>query len=96
MSVGGEVVEVIKSGNKVWINTVEKIRDGDKHRYGGRCAIFVAKDKNSIKVKPKDILWWQGRKAYWTTEDRLTEVETVLDKIGFSGVNRPSQGENNG
>lgn len=91
MSVGGEVLEVIPFGDKIFINTIEKIRSDDGFRYGAKCAINVEKDGNSVKVKPGDIVWWQGNKAYWTTKDRKTEIETILKRVGFSGVNRPSR-----
>ena len=80
MSVGGEVTEVIVQDERVYIDTDDK---------GDKCAIFVEKDENSIQVKPKDIVWWQGHRAFWTTKDRETVVERTLIRRGTSGVSRP-------
>jgi len=77
MSVGGVVKEVLQLPEKIWINT----NDGSSD-----CAIYVERDSNSQRVKTGDIVWWQGSEAYWTTEDRQTEIETVLNRRGFSGV----------
>ena len=79
MSVGGKVTEVIKLKEKVYIDT----DDGSEN-----CAIYVKLDDNSKNVIVSDIVWWQGKKAYWTTENE-SEVETVLHRLGFSGVSRP-------
>jgi len=80
MSVGGKVIKHKIFDDKVYIDT-----DDD----GCKCAIYVERDVNSEKVKEGDIVWWQSGKAYWTTEDRKTEIETVLIKRGFSGVPYP-------
>lgn len=82
MSVGGEVIEVCTSAvtGNVWINTSDD---------GHTCAIYVANDENSRKVAAGDKVWWQGRKALWTTKDRKTQVDTALRRVGFSGAPRP-------
>lgn len=77
MSVGGKVIDVVRMPERIWINT----NDGYS-----KCAIYVERDENSEQVTKGDIVWWQGRKAYWTTADRTTHVETVLHRIGYSGV----------
>lgn len=80
MSIGGIVVEVIIQDTNVYIDTYA---DNDN------TAIYVERDSNSIQVKRGDIVWWQSGHAYWTTEDRKTQVDTKLIKIGYSGVRRP-------
>ena len=79
MSVGGKVVDHKIFDEKVYINTND----------GSECAIYVERDENSEKVKIGDVVWWQGDRAFWTTEDRKTEVETALKRRGFSGVPYP-------
>ena len=76
MSVGGKVIESKIFHDKVYINT----KDG-----GAEYAIFVDRDENSENVEVDDIVWWQGEIAFWTTSDRETKVETVLNRRGFSG-----------
>ena len=79
MSVGGKVTEVIVQDDRIYIDTHDGHTD---------CAIYVERDIRSEKVKPGDVVWWQGRKAYWTTSDRST-IEEPLNRIGYSGVDRP-------
>ena len=80
MSVGGKVTELIKLEDKVYIDTT----DGSES-----CAIYVELDVNSNNIKIDDIVWWQGKYAYWTTSDRVSKVEIKLNRIGFSGVEKP-------
>lgn len=80
MSVGGKVINHKIFDESVYIDT-----DDD----GCKCAIYVERDANSEKVSIGDIVWWQGERAFWTTKDRKTEVETVLTRRGFSGVPYP-------
>lgn len=81
MSVGGKVIDIVRDTETVWINT----DDGYE-----KCAIYVNRDSNSERVTIGDIVWWQGRIAYWTTADRISEVETELTRHGYSGVKRPA------
>lgn len=89
MSVGGKVVEVIAvTPGKVWVNT-----DDNPHRTRGRlahlCAVYVNPEGHVIKAG--DSLWWQGRTAYWTPQDRpFGAFDIPLQRIGFSGVRRPA------
>ena len=80
MSVGGKVIDVIILKNKVYIDTID---------HKDKCAIYVERDINSEKVSVNDIVWWQGKKAYWTTSDRKTHIEVTLNRIGYSGVDKP-------
>ncbi len=79
MSVGGKVIDHKIFDEKVYINTDD----------GSQCAIYVERDANSEKVQSGDIVWWQGDRAFWTTKDRKSQVETVLKRRGFSGVPYP-------
>lgn len=81
MSVGGKVIDHKIFNETVYINTSDD----------SECAIYVERDKNSELVKVNDIVWWQGNKAYWTTEDRKTKVEVVLNRRGFSGAPYPEE-----
>ena len=85
MSVGGKVTEVIILKDKVYIDTDDK---------GDKCAIYVELDDFSKQVSVDDIVWWQGRCAFWTTKDRKTHIETILTRLGSSGVNRPNETRN--
>ncbi len=80
MSVGGKVIDHKIFDEKVYIDTDDN---------GSKCAIYVERDKHSESVRVGDIVWWQGVKAYWTTSDRKTQVETVLHRRGYSGVPYP-------
>ena len=79
MSVGGKVKDVLIHENRVFINTIDD---------GYECAIYVERDRNSERVSSGDTVWWQGERAYWTTEDEEIE-ECTLKRRGFSGVPWP-------
>lgn len=81
MSVGGNVIETIPVGDRVWINTRER-------QSGHECAIFVEATNESRSVSPGDMLWWQGSVAYWTPANKAF-IERRLQRIGYSGVKRP-------
>ena len=80
MSVGGKVCDIARDVYRVWINT----DDGSC-----KCAIYVKRDHNSENVTRGDVVWWQGRKAFWTTKDRTSQIETVLHRIGYSHKGNP-------
>lgn len=84
MSVGGKVTEVIILDDKIWVNT----NDSKRWNKPNHCAIYIERTPDSEKIKPHDVVWWQGRTAYWTTRDR-TIIEQRFQRIGYSGVSRP-------
>jgi len=81
MSVGGKVTEVIVLDDVVYIDTIDHKEE---------CAIYVKRNQDSEAIMPGDVVWWQGRIAYWTTADRTSVVEKPLTRHGFSGVTRPN------
>lgn len=92
MSVGGRVVETIVLPDRVWVNTDDS---RDEHR-PNLCAIYVERTPESRTIAPGDCVWWQGERAFWTPRSIGADVPFVdrkLKRIGFSGVNRPSRGE---
>ena len=80
MSVGGKVKDCLIFENRVFINTIDGLVE---------CAINVERDSNSETVVPGDFVWWQGNRAFWTTKDKISQVDTVLVRRGFSGVPWP-------
>lgn len=83
MSVGGKVVETIVLEDRVWINTSD---DGDE------CAIYVERTPESRTISEGDSLWWQSGWAFWTPRNRAFE-DRRLNRIGASGVSRPTREE---
>jgi len=85
MSVGGKVIETIDAGDKVWVNTY------DNH---SECAVYVERTVESRSISEGDKLWWQAGTCYWTPYDSkgaaIAPFERELKKVGYSGVNRPS------
>lgn len=79
--IGGIVTEVKVLADRVYI-------DCEENNSTSKCAIYVERDENSKQVKPADIVWWQGGRAYWTPYDK-SRIEVVLKRIGYSGVKRP-------
>jgi len=77
----------------VWINTREQ-----EHQLS-TCAIYVKNTAPACCISPGDVVWWQGRSAYWTPKSHGHPIERVggkmnvanvlLERIGFSGVPRP-------
>jgi hypothetical protein len=88
MSVGGKVTEVIDAGDRVWVDTKEREQSTQT------CAIYVERTPLSLSISKGDSLWWQGGRAYWTAKDRAGKLigkpDTVLKRIGYSGVSRPA------
>lgn len=82
MSVGGDVIEVIGAGDKVWINTSD---------HGEECAIYVEPTEDAQKIAVGDVLWWQGTSAYWTPRSRIRR-DVRIPRIGYSGVRPPRLG----
>lgn len=90
MSVGGKVIEVLDCGDKLWVNTRERVS-------GDECAIYVERTAESRSISNGDSLWWQGTRAFWTPRLRGMRrnppfTDKPLARIGFSGVHRPSGG----
>ncbi len=87
MSVGGTVVDTVTVGDRVWIDTKEKLT------YQSSCAIYVENTPAARAVSAGDIVWWQGSIAYWTPKDRrgktIGPVEVKLKRRGYSGASRP-------
>ena len=79
MSVGGKVIEVVPNipRENLWVNT----HDGYEE-----CAIYIPA---RYRVMIGDTLWWQSGNAYWTRKGVF--VERKISRVGFSGVNRPTQ-----
>jgi hypothetical protein len=88
--VDGIVIEIIVLSeeayeNRVWINCRDSHDD--------ECAIYVERNADSEQIRVGDTLWWQGRRAYWTTHNRASGefvcVDQPIPRIGCSGVGRP-------
>jgi hypothetical protein len=78
--VGGKVIETIVLRDRVWINCRERKKE---------LAIYVRRDAVSRSVSPGDTVWWQGRMAMWTPKGKPF-ADKRMERIGFSGVPRPS------
>lgn len=70
--VGGKIIEVRREGERTRIWCV----DGSDE-----CAIYI--ETPSEMPALGDMLWWQGRTAFWTPADKRF-VERELTRIGFS------------
>jgi len=93
--VGGTVIEIITTGDRLWINCQDK---------GDECAILVRRCHKAQSVSEGDTIWWQGGAAYWTPKfNRIPRpkdsalaqkagqhYDIRLERIGCSGVARPS------
>jgi hypothetical protein len=90
--IGGKVIETMSIHDRVWINCQEysELSNELSNRF---CGIYVENTPKSRSVSDGDIIWWQGDRAMWTAIDRngkpIGKYDTILKKIGFSGVNRP-------
>ena len=96
--VGGEVIEVAILKDRVFIDCRDRTYERDT------CAIYVERSPNALRVRPGDMVWWQGYRAFWTPKaNRLTDEESKkkghkagvdyeieLIRIGYSGVDRPA------
>lgn len=81
--IGGNIIEVIKLSDKIWINTIDWEQSQDE-----RTAIYVKRNPVSERVKPNDSIWWQGKWAMWAPKGK-SAIDIKLQKIGNSGVPRP-------
>ena len=77
--VGGDVVDVVLDGEKVWVNCREPSS-------GDTCAIYVVRDERSEIIDVGDRLWWQGRTAFWTPLPIGGSSDIPLKRVGYSGV----------
>lgn len=95
MSVGGKVIEVISqfTQGRVYINTEEPTT-------GEKCAIFVKHSMEASMISNGDTVWWGLVDAYWTPAEGSrayyssplvgSRSDIPLERIGYSGVARPS------
>lgn len=91
----GIICEIVKVSTTRW--WVDCLRRNNNH-----CAIYLDPAGRDIRVG--DALWWQGGYAEWTPkvagtheyDARRGRVATLLKKIGFSGVSRPTTGGRDG
>lgn len=91
--VGGKVIETIVLDDRVWVNCQEYLKTQDR-LLRDTCAIYVEKTDKSRSISEGDIVWWQGDSAMWTPKNSSGETygktDIRLKRIGFSGVNRPT------
>ena len=80
MMIGGTVIEAVKHGESVWINT----RDGRS-----TCAISVKACAKASSVSEGDSIWWHGEKAYWSPKCVTGGKEYSLDRVEKCGVSKP-------
>lgn len=91
--IGGIVTETIVLPDKVWVDCVES-----QERCNDKCAIYVERNENSLKIKPGDSFWWQSGSAMWTPFENKgkagnkshIDYDIRIPRIGFSGVSRPT------
>lgn len=91
--IGGKIIETIVVDDKVWLNCQEYLETTNT-LLNNKCAIYVEKNNKSLSVSEGDIVWWQGKNAYWTARDKYNKCigksDVILNRIGFSGVSRPN------
>jgi len=82
--VGGEVVDTVVFGERVWV----EVRDGTD-----TCTLYVDNTDAARCISPGDALWWQGENAYWTARNRKGAVigcpDFPLERVGLTGAPRP-------
>ena len=59
MKPGGEVLDTVDCGDRVWINTKAP-------ESGHEQAIYVERTPESRSVSPGDTIWWYASRAFWT------------------------------
>ena len=92
--IGGQVVEVIRTDERVWINVADVwYRNGVRTVTDEQCAIWVERTPAALCVEAGDGVWWQGRLAFWTPafvkKGGKGPGDVKLNRIGYSGVKRP-------
>jgi hypothetical protein len=86
--VGGTVIEACVchyDQTKMYINCADR-----PYTRTEECAIHVEVTKDSLQIQIGDMVWWQGRLAFWTPADDSGRVEVKIPRRGYSGVNHPS------
>ena len=85
MSVGGRIIDTIaidvSRGTRISIWTMD--------RGGNECQISVLVPKGAECPAIGDQIWWQGRKAFWTSADSRFE-DRELERIGYSHPPHPA------
>ena len=80
--VGGVVINIVTTGEGVWVQCLDATYSQDT------CAIRV---KNADGMKVGDRLWWQGRRAYWTPKPDDGREDVVLERVGYSHSKIPDE-----
>lgn len=93
--VGGQVREILKLEDRVWINVV------DPNYPTTPCAVYVQRTPEAERVKVGDGLWWQAGNAYWNPPERYrkadlskpsgVDYDIAIPLIGHSGALHPAQ-----
>lgn len=80
--IGGTVIETKPGSDNIGVVVVED-------QFGERLEINVEATAEARSISPGDVVWWQGRKAYWSPKNQDSDffdgVEDVpLYRIGYS------------
>lgn len=79
--VGGIVKEVIQLRDATWVDC-----QGTGSESRETCAVYIVKSEG---IEPGDKFWWQAGYAFWTPQlGNFSDFK--LERIGFSGVARPT------
>jgi hypothetical protein len=81
--IGGKIVEIILESDAVFLNVQDRTYPKDP-----RCGIYVERNEFSELMQIGDDVWWQGKWAMWTSDDRRFIDKQIL-RLSGSGVNHP-------
>ncbi len=82
--IGGTIIQIQLCENDVWLDVQDTTYPKEF------CAIYVARNADSERIRVGDSIWWQGKKAFWTRKDR-TIIEKEIPRTSASGVSTPPE-----
>lgn len=93
--IGGTIIDIVDLATKMYINVID-----ENCHIVNKCAIYIERNENSLKMKIGDSVWWQDDYVMWTPKasiDRYNNehfVECGVDydikipRIGYIGLDK--------
>jgi len=91
--IGGIVIGIKTLADRVLVNCVD-----ENESRNDKCSIYVERNEQSARIKPGDLIWWQGGFAMWTPYEKKgkagnkegVDCDVRIPKIGFSFSVKPT------
>ena len=82
--IGGIITELVRLPGILWVKCIDTTYKSDS------CGLYLKPITGTELIEKGDMLWWQGREAYWTPKDR-SRIDVIIPRIGYSGRSKPGE-----